>query len=231
METWQTILLAFGGNAALLAVLGVLGKSFLDKLIVRDTKQFESDLKAKSDATIEHLKTELQLRTIEHQVRFSRLHEKRAEVIAELYGYLVEALWEAESFLSPIEWAGEPTKKEKHNQAMNKLVELYRYFDKHRIYLPPEVCASLEALFLDVRSQVIKFGVWVRYEDHELSGDSYTKKSDAWDSGWDTIKNQVPVARESLENEFRSLLGATANLAVAWDASQAASPLAPRPSP
>src|SRR2546426_7558344 len=144
METWQTILLAFGGNAALLAVLGLLGKSLLDKLIVRDTKEFESTLKAKADAAVEHLKNELHLRTIEHQVRFSRLHEERAGVIAELYGHLVEALWEAESFLSPMEWSGEPTKKEKHQTAMNKLVELYRYFDKHRIYLPPDVCASLE---------------------------------------------------------------------------------------
>ncbi len=224
MDTWQTILLAFGGNAALLAVLGVIGKSFLDKLIVRDTKQFESDLKAKSDAAIEHLKNDLQLRTIEHQVRFSRLHEKRAAVIAELYGHLVEALWEAESFLSPMEWTGEPNKKEKHQQAMNKLVELYRYFDKHQIYLPPEVCASLEALVQNVRSQVIKFGVWVRYEEYELTEDSHTKKFDAWDSGWDAIKNQVPIARKSLENEFRALLGAAANPTFERDRPEAACP-------
>ncbi len=209
METWQTILLAFGGNAALLAVLGYLGKSILEKLIVRDTRQFESNLKAKSDATIEQLKAELQLRTIEHQVRFSRLHEKRADVIAELYGLLVEALWEAESFLSPMEWAGEPSKKEKHQHAMNKLVELYRYFDKHRIFFPPEVCASLEALVRDVRLQVINFGVWLEYESHELTNDSNKQKRDAWNSGWDAIRNQVPVARQSLENEFRKLLGAT----------------------
>lgn len=209
METWQTILLAFGGNAALLAVLGYLGKSILEKLIVRDTKQFESNLKAKSDAAIDQLKAELQLKSIEHQVRFSRLHEKRADVIAELYGLLVEALWEAESFLSPMEWAGEPNKKEKHQHAMNKLVELFQYFDKHRIFLPPEVCASLEALVRDIRLQVINFGVWVRYENYELTNDSNIKKQDAWNLGWDAIKNQVPIARESLENEFRKLLGAT----------------------
>lgn len=115
--------------------------------------------------------------------------------------------------MSPIEWAGEPNKNEKHQQAMNKLVELYRYFDKHRIYLPSEVCASLEALVKNVRSQVIEFGVWVRYEDYELNRDSHAKKFDAWNSGWDAIKNQVPVARASLENEFRSLLGASVNTA------------------
>lgn len=64
MDAWQTLLLAFGGNAALLAVLGLLGKSLLEKLIVRDTRQFEADLKAKTDAEIERLRNEL-LRSVE----------------------------------------------------------------------------------------------------------------------------------------------------------------------
>jgi|SRR3990172_5376452 len=218
MEAWQTILLAFGGNAALLAVLGLLGKSVLDKLIVRDTKQFEADLKAKSDAAIEHLKNELQLKTIEHQVRFSRLHEKRAAVIAELYGHLVEALWEAESFLSPMEWAGEPNKKEKHTTAMNRLVDLYCHFDKHRIYLPSELCTSLERLVTEVRSHVINFGVYVGFDEKTLNDQTYKEKQKAWNSGWDAIKNQIPLARQSLEAEFRFLLGAAANPTVDPDA-------------
>ena len=211
MEAWQTILLALSGNAALLAVLGLLGKSLLDKLIIRDTKQFESDLKAKSDAAIEHLKNELQLRTIEHQVRFSRLHEKRAAVIAELYGHLVEALWEAESFLSLAEWAGEPNKKEKHKTAINRLVDLYRFFDKHRIYLPVELCTSLEKLVMEVRSHVINFGVYVGFDEATLNDHTHKEKQKAWHSGWDAIKNQIPLARQDLENEFRALLGAGAS--------------------
>jgi len=208
MEIWQTLLIAFGGNALLLAVLGYLGKSLLDKLIVRDTKQFESDLKAKSDATIEHLKNELQLNAIEHQVKFSRLHEKRANVIAELYAHLVEMLWEAESFLSPMEWAGEPKKDEKHRSAMTKVIEFYRFFDKHRIYLPEDVCQSLEKLLMDVRSHVIHFGVYVKYHDSSINDRTREDKSKAWTEGWDAIKNQVPFARQQLENEFRLLLGA-----------------------
>jgi hypothetical protein len=212
MQPWETILFAFGGNAALLAVLAFAGKSLLEKLIARDTKRFESDLKAKSDFAIEHLKSELQLKTIEHQVRFSRLHEKRANVIAELYGHLVETLWEAESFLSPMEWAGEPSKEEKHRIAMEKLVEFFRFFDKHRIYLPEGVCGSLEKLALEVRSHVINFGVYVRFHDQSLNDHTREQKEKAWNEGWDAIKNQVPQARKLLEDEFRALLGATANL-------------------
>jgi hypothetical protein len=211
METWQTILLAFGGNAALLAVLGILAKSILEKLITRDTKQFESELKAKSDATIEHLKNELQLRTIEHQVRFSRLHEKRASVIAELNGHLAEVLWEAESFLSPMQWVGEPSQEEKHRNAMNKLAEFFRFFDKHRIYLPAELCESLQELVMQVRRHVINFGVYVKFHDATLNDHTRAHKEKAWNEGWDAIKIQVPQARTALENEFRALLGQAAN--------------------
>lgn len=75
MEIWQSILLAIGGNTVLLAVLAFVAKSLFEKVLTRDTKKFESDLKAKSDAEIERLKNQLQIRSIEHQVRFSRLHE------------------------------------------------------------------------------------------------------------------------------------------------------------
>jgi len=209
MEIWETFLFVFGGNVGLLLALGYLVKLFLDNRIAQDAKRFEIELRAKSDATIEQFKNTLQLQTIEHQVRFSRLHEKRASVIAELYGYLVEALWEAESFLSPMQWAGEPDKKKKYDQAQDKFIELYRYFEKHRIYLPEEICISLQDLIRTVRSQIHGFGVWARYGDHLHSDDSRKQMMEDWDSNWKAFTNEAPVARRSLENEFRLLLGAT----------------------
>ena len=92
METWQTILIALGGNAAMLAVLAYLAKLFIGHKLSRDTSSFQSELKATSDAAIERLKSDLQLHAIEHQVRFSRLHEKRATVIAELNSFIAEAM-------------------------------------------------------------------------------------------------------------------------------------------
>lgn len=59
METWQTLILAFGGNAALLAVLGFLGKSLLEKIIIRDTKIFEANLSLQTQVEIDRFKSEL----------------------------------------------------------------------------------------------------------------------------------------------------------------------------
>jgi hypothetical protein len=108
-------------------------------------------------------------------------------------------------------WAGEPDQQEKHRLAMNRLVDFFRYFEKHRIYLPEDICTSLEALALKVRSHVIAFGVYVRYDDQSMNEHTREQKEKAWNDGWDAIKNQVPQARKLLEEEFRMLLGATAN--------------------
>jgi len=59
MSACQTVFLSFGGNAALLAVLVLLSKSLLEKILVRDTKLFETKLKARADAEIERLKSEM----------------------------------------------------------------------------------------------------------------------------------------------------------------------------
>ena len=210
MEAWQVIVAAVLGNAAVLAVLGFLAKALLGQLLQRDILSFQFELKAKADSAIEQLKSDLQIRTIEHQVRFSRLHEKRANVIADLNGLVVEALWEAESFLSPMQWAGEPDKREKERIAMSKLVELFRYFDKHRIYLPTELCDVVDKLVTDVRMHVIRFGTYLTWDENALQEHTRKEKHEVWMAGWDAIKNQVPAVRKQLEDSFRALLAADA---------------------
>ena len=210
MEAWQVIVAAVLGNAAVLAVLGFLAKALLGQLLQRDILSFQFELKAKADSAIEQLKSDLQIRTIEHQVRFSRLHEKRANVIADLNGLVVEALWEAESFLSPMQWAGEPDKREKERVAMSKLVELFRYFDKHRIYLPTELCDVVDKLVTDVRMHVIRFGTYLTWDENAIQEHTRKEKHEVWMAGWDAIKNQVPAVRKQLEDSFRALLAADA---------------------
>jgi hypothetical protein len=206
MELWQTLTAAVLGNAIVLAVLGWLGKSLLEKLILRDSKRFEVEIKAKADATIEQLKNELQLRTIEHQIKLSRLHEKRANVIADMNALLAEVMWEAESFLSPMEFSGEPDKRQKQQVAMNKLTEFFRYFDKNRIYLPAELCETMENIALQVRQHVIKFGVYLHWDEEALMEHTRKEKTDAWIGGWTALKTDIPTIRAQLENEFRALL-------------------------
>jgi hypothetical protein len=81
---WQEFLATFGGQTALLAAVAYLIKTLVSSRLEKDAEAFKADLKRNSDIEIERLKNALQMTALEHQVRFSKLHERRAEVIGEL---------------------------------------------------------------------------------------------------------------------------------------------------
>lgn len=207
MQLWEVLLLAFGGNAVLLGVLGWLGRSLASQLLAKDLERFKSELTAASSSTAERLKHELQLASTEHQVRYAKLHERRAEVIAELYTLLAETQWASQAFVAVFEFAGEPPKSEKYVTAMNKAAEFYRFFDKNRIYLPAGLCAKLEEFVRAMRRQVIGFGVYVDKDEKYLPEHVHKQKFEAWTKAAEYFDTEVPKAREALESELRAILG------------------------
>jgi len=207
MEFWQAILLNFGGTATLLAILGWLARSIGTQLLAKDIEHFKSELSAASSATTERLKHDLQLAATEHQVRYSKLQARRGEVIAEMYGLLVEAHWASQSFASPAEFVGEPSKQEKYASAMDKIAEFYRFFDKNKIFLPAEFCLRTEEFLKKMRKQVISFGVHVSREKDYVLKEESEAKFNAWVEAIDYFDKEVPEARAMLENELRALLG------------------------
>src|SRR5215470_4349185 len=74
------------------STIAYLAKKYVDRLIAHETKRMEAELKIKTDTAIALNAAELQRRNLEHQVRFTKLHERRLEVIAHLYRQMAEAL-------------------------------------------------------------------------------------------------------------------------------------------
>lgn len=202
---WEYVLGAFGGTAVLLALLGFLFRSIMKHLLSKDIEVFKTRLKADSDATLASMSHDLTIAAIEHEVRFSSLHQTRAEVIAEIYRLLSEALAHVQSFLSPMEWIGEPDKKEKYKGAMNALAELFRYFDRNRIYLPEHLCQSIDAFVDGLRDPTIQFSVYLYMSEHDTEGLKERRK--AWREAWKNVESNAPMARKALEKEFRHILG------------------------
>ncbi|MDT6960143.1 hypothetical protein QTN24_01415 [Cupriavidus sp. SZY C1] len=218
MGLLETFIIAVGGPTLLIGAVAYMAKSLLSQWLAKElkrhesglnqeSKQFELELKAKYDSAAERLKNELQLKAGEHQVRFSKLHERRAEVIAEAYRLLVVALWDVESALAPLQLANDVPLKEKYNAAYNKLVDFYRYFDVHKLYLPPETCKTLDGMFANIRSTLVRFGTYLQLDNAHLPEHVYKEKMEQQLSAWHLIRDEVPKARESLESELRSLLG------------------------
>ena len=209
-DPWQLILLAFGGNAALLLVLGWLARRIVSQLLEKDIEKFKTELAAASNATTERLKYDLQLAALEHQVQFSKLHERRADVVAEVYGLLVETEWAGQSFASPLEYTGGPPKAELYVTARNRATELYRYFCKNRIYLPADLCEKLEQVIPSLQGPVIRFGVYVSGDEGSLSAEILEQKINVWMKAVRYFNSEVPEIRLALEKELRLILGPVA---------------------
>jgi len=167
----------------------------------------KAQLQAQSTVEIERLRSQLSIQATEHAVRFQRLHEKRAEVIGQLYSLLTEAYWKAATFASPMESAGETGKDEKYLEAHNCLVQFFQYFEKNRIYLPTvELCDSIDRLIQGIRKHITRFSMYLRHKDEHLPEAALERKHEAWMNAWEFMEKEVPAARAKLEDEFRGIL-------------------------
>jgi hypothetical protein len=195
MSFLQHFVTFVSGFAIVVAGLAWLAKKLFTHFLDRDIGKFKARLEAEASAEIEHLKSQLQRTAYEHQVTFSKLHEKRAETVETLFSMLLDFTAAAQQFLSPINSIPDQAKKDK---AHRKLSELSLFFAQHRIYLSKAVCASI-AKFIDaVATAAITFRIPTKGEPDNL---------EAWLNAWTKIQEAVPLLTTELEDEFRQILG------------------------
>jgi hypothetical protein len=169
MIDWQRVLADFvatvgAGGVCVAAAAWLLRTVIADRLkassdieiarvqnpLSRDLKAFEIQLKSHSDVEIERLKTALQVTAAEHQIRFSKLHEKRAEVIAEIYKLLVQAERDGLQYIYQLGKVS-PEQEGQDPPAIKRLIEFDSFVDVHRIYLPPNICKLLGEISAQLR--------------------------------------------------------------------------------
>ena len=198
---WQTIFTALGSQTILLAAVAWIIKTVVSNRLAQESEAFKIKLTADANSEIERLKNSLQMVALEHQVRFSKLHEHRGEVIADLYKLSLEATWKAQIFIYQ-----HPSNPERYAEAMEKALELYRFFELHQLYLPPSACAILENFASKIRSIVIHTGVYwtqIEYPSPEMR----RQQNETILAACKALEEDIPRLRNDLQTEFRSLLG------------------------
>ena len=187
-------------------VAGVTTASiWLGKLII--TKAF--------DVGIEKYKADLARTTMEHQVRFSKLHEQRAEVIKSLFSKIIDLeglLIRCTTIAQGPEYIYET---ERDTDARKGLIELINDFDQNKIYFSVVTVPKFEAIFKeswDIISQMAKVrrdgaAVDKYVQDHLPIPERYIRYDELWDKAFDRTTQEFRSLKEDLANEFRLLLG------------------------
>jgi hypothetical protein len=170
---------------------------------------FKAELKAESAVAIENLKSRLRITATEHQVRFSKLHETRAEVIAETYARLRDLYEKVIDYVNIFNSAGDRPKNERRSDVISALDALRAYYLKKQIFLPKKTAINIRNIdseLLQATNQLI-YGV-------ELSNRNESKKEEICMEVLLRVNGKINIAIVELEDEFRELLGDKANLAL-----------------
>src|SRR5271167_968432 len=125
---WQEIIKTLGGYTVFLTAAAWLIRQLVSNRFVRDAEKFRITIQSNADTEIERVKHSLQKEAVEHQVRFSKLHEKRVEVISMLYTRLMDVHEVAEDYVVGGTWHDPANPKEEYSKAMQRARELLDFF-------------------------------------------------------------------------------------------------------
>jgi hypothetical protein len=162
-----------------------LAKKIVTHQLTKDVERFRSDLtiEAARDNTV-----------------FSRLHERRILKIDEVYAVLVTAESAVSHFIT--EWGAPPLPdgKKPADVALAAMWKMVDTVDTHRIWFTRETTAKLDDLVAALRTS------W----NLGASGKKYPNPDERIlkmvDDARDLVTIKVPVLREVVEAEFRTLL-------------------------
>lgn len=160
----------------------------------------KAQLKAQSDVEIERLRSQLRDASMEHQIVFSRLHEKRATVIAETYSCLKELHVCLSEYVKIFEIAGGASKEERYGTLVEAHREFFESYSKRLIFFPEKTAKRLE----EINQAMVQTGNEFRVIVEPGNSPDSIK---VWREIELRVRNEVGEALLSLENEFRLLLG------------------------
>ncbi|MBL8511296.1 MAG: hypothetical protein JNM52_06590 [Betaproteobacteria bacterium] len=197
-------------SAGLAALLLWLTKSWISERLKNAIKSeydqklesHKAQLKAQSEVEIERLRSQLSISAIEHEVRFSRLHEKRAEIIAETYSLLKLLFVRFGDYVKVFELAGDLPNETRRKLAAEAHQNFRSYYGTKLIFFPKTTAAKLEDIDLQLVKTFNEFVLGV--EMTEGRGGGGVEK---WMQIFDRVDGEIKTALSELEDEFRKLMG------------------------
>lgn len=201
---WKELIEVFGISAFILAAVAWVVRSLFLRFLTKDIEKYKNDLKREADKEFAKIESQLKIDALTHQIRFSRLHECRAEIIAELYKKIV-ALESARlcletEFETEFEREDNSELEGKADKFIDKYYEVNEYIENNKIYFPE----SLSDKLTDYGTQYFNLSIEIVYlskaDNRQTLIDNFQKDKEDFRNRNEKIKNII-------ESDFRKLLG------------------------
>ncbi|CAI4029899.1 hypothetical protein DNFV4_00319 [Nitrospira tepida] len=203
---WNTFVTTLTATGFASAAFVFLAKFLSKHLLSMDLERFKADLKSINEKELERLRADLRIAAFQQETTFAKLHEKRAEAIAELYAKLVDA----HSAIRIALIYGKGGQPDYYREALSKFRAFEDYFEPRKIYFPDGLCDLIEQL-------VIKLGLLQRFAGERAPDDLTQGIQDPKGFGAKILELDEPVKqiRHEIEHSFRNILGITEHQPVA----------------
>lgn len=208
LEFILTVITSATVSSALVGLLLWLTKSWISERLKNAIKNeydqkletHKSQLKAQTDIEIEKLKSSLSVTAAQQNVKFSKLHNDRAEVVANTYALLKDSYITVQDYIKIFEPAGGKSREERRQIASDSHAALRNYYPKKIIYLPRPSADKLEAINIEL---VKIFNEFVYTVDFQQGAGDARK----WTELFERMNGEMQETLKDLEGEFRKLLG------------------------
>jgi len=158
------------------------------------------ELSSKSNIEIERLRSELSRAASENNIVFAHLHERRADIIADIYSTLRNVHHQLSNYVKGIEFSGEPSKEDRGKLLADAHKEFFEIYTKKLIFVPSAIAAKLD----EINAMMVRTGnefTYVVLSDHN------PERMKKWVEVEERCSGPIKNALTDLEVEFRRLLG------------------------
>lgn len=196
-------------SSALTAALLWLTKTWIGERIKNDIKHqydqrletHKAELKSTQDIAIEQLKSDLRKTAYEHEIRFARLHAKRAEVVAGTYARLQELVNCVADYVKVLSSTADPPLEQRRKDVDAARHEFGEYYRPNRIYLPGNTESQIDGFVTGLLGVARSFARGVEGGMDDRTG------RDSWGDADEWMESKAKPLLAELKSEFRRLLG------------------------
>ena len=197
---WVEVIKFVGGSAVLLAIAGWLIRTIIQHSLTKDIEQYKFEIRRQGEIELEKLKAALNIEAVTHEITFSKLHNRRAEIIDELFKKLVAFDNSASTLMVEFDMDDPKELKEKADKFIDIYYDFHEYAEQNEIYFSEELCKLIAGLHSRTFDQSIR----VTYQTEPYSVDDLKKAFSKEKAG---IQSRTEQIKRQIKEEFRELLG------------------------
>ena len=147
------------------------------------------------------------------KIRFIKLHETQACVIAELYSRIVQVNEKSMAYFSPVGTMQPDEKLPLADKLGDAMVELLKFYRPNEIYLSDSTCDLINKLVNSVKDAAGTYSIYLIAPKTAMGVDEKKQaardKMDAWKNGYTSLKDSGEISNmlKELKADLRNLIG------------------------